>query len=118
MMRDASSVRCFAERFRAAVAYYPGCMTLPRFTAPVAILIGEADDWTSAERCREHGAACPAGQRADRDDGLSGRPPRLRCRAAAAGPPSVRPLDRIQWRGCRGCRSAGAHLSRHTFGAG
>jgi dienelactone hydrolase len=43
----------FAERFRAAVAYYPGCTTLPRFTAPVLILIGEADDWTSAERCRD-----------------------------------------------------------------
>jgi dienelactone hydrolase len=43
----------FAERFRAAVAYYPGCITLPRFTAPVAILIGEADDWTPAERCRD-----------------------------------------------------------------
>jgi dienelactone hydrolase len=43
----------FAERFRAAVAYYPGCITLPRFTAPMLILIGEADDWTPAERCRE-----------------------------------------------------------------
>ena len=30
-------------------------MTLPRFTAPVAILIGEADDWTSAERCHDMG---------------------------------------------------------------
>ena len=43
----------FAERFRAAVAYYPFCLTLPRFTAPVLILIGEADDWTPAERCHE-----------------------------------------------------------------
>ena len=43
----------FAERFRAAVAYYPYCITVPRFTAPVLILIGEADDWTPAERCRE-----------------------------------------------------------------
>jgi dienelactone hydrolase len=43
----------FAERFRAAVVYYPGCITLPRFTAPVSILIGEADDWTPAERCRD-----------------------------------------------------------------
>jgi dienelactone hydrolase len=43
----------FAERFRAAVAYYPRCITLPRFTAPVLILIGEADDWTPAEACRD-----------------------------------------------------------------
>ena len=45
----------FAERFRAAVAYYPACgvVLLPTFTAPVLILIGEADDWTPADRCRE-----------------------------------------------------------------
>ena len=45
----------FAERFRAAVAYYPACgvIPLPTFTAPVLILIGEADDWTTADRCRE-----------------------------------------------------------------
>ena len=45
----------FAERFRAAVAYYPACsvVPLPTFTAPVLILIGEADDWTPANRCRE-----------------------------------------------------------------
>jgi dienelactone hydrolase len=46
------SAQYFAERFRAAVAYYPGCTPLPRFTAPVLILIGDADDWTLAERCR------------------------------------------------------------------
>ena len=45
----------FTERFRAAVAYYPACnvVPLPTFTAPVLILIGEADDWTPADRCRE-----------------------------------------------------------------
>jgi len=45
----------FAERFRAAVANYPACgvVPLPTFTAPVLILIGEADDWTPADRCRE-----------------------------------------------------------------
>ena len=45
----------FGERFRAAVAYYPACgvVPLPTFTAPVLILIGEADDWTPADRCRE-----------------------------------------------------------------
>ncbi|MBV8121012.1 MAG: hypothetical protein JO081_13875, partial [Alphaproteobacteria bacterium] len=41
----------FAERFRAAVAYYPACgvVPLPTFTAPVLILIGEADDWTPVD---------------------------------------------------------------------
>ena len=45
-----------AERFRAAVAYYPGCdipaatMTM---TAPTLILIGEADEASPVERCRE-----------------------------------------------------------------
>ena len=45
----------FAERFRAAVAYYPACgvVPLPTFAVPVLILIGEADDWTPADRCRE-----------------------------------------------------------------
>jgi dienelactone hydrolase len=44
----------FAERFRAAIAYYPGCGTpAATMTAPTLILIGEADDWTPAERCRE-----------------------------------------------------------------
>ncbi len=44
----------FTERFRAAIAYYPPC-ALPgvRMTAPMMILIGEADDWTPADRCRE-----------------------------------------------------------------
>jgi len=45
-----------AERFRAAVAYYPGCdipaatMTM---TAPTLILIGETDEASPVERCRE-----------------------------------------------------------------
>ena len=42
------------ERFRAAVAYYPVCALPGRMmTAPTMILIGEADDWTPADRCRE-----------------------------------------------------------------
>lgn len=44
----------FDERFRAAVAYYPGCDENPAaMTAPTMILIGAADDWTPAEACRE-----------------------------------------------------------------
>ena len=47
----------FAERFRAAVAYYPGCVDIPAaattMTAPTLILIGEADETNPVERCRE-----------------------------------------------------------------
>lgn len=44
----------FNERFRAAIAYYPGCgIPAAMMTAPTLVLIGEADDWTPAERCRE-----------------------------------------------------------------
>ena len=44
----------FNERFRAAIAYYPGCgIPAATMTAPALVLIGEADDWTPAERCRE-----------------------------------------------------------------
>jgi dienelactone hydrolase len=45
----------FQERFRAAIAYYPGCAigAASAMTAPTLILIGEADDWNPAERCGE-----------------------------------------------------------------
>lgn len=44
----------FDERFRAAIAYYPGCgIPAASMTAPTLVLIGEADDWNPAERCRE-----------------------------------------------------------------
>jgi dienelactone hydrolase len=44
----------FEERFRAAIAYYPGCgIPAALMTAPTLVLIGEADDWNPAERCRE-----------------------------------------------------------------
>lgn len=43
--------------FRAAVAFYPGCLALSRAKTPYApyspllVLSGEADDWTPATRC-------------------------------------------------------------------
>lgn len=41
-----------ADPFRAAVAFYPSCRrTLTDLNAPLLILIGEADDWTPADRC-------------------------------------------------------------------
>jgi dienelactone hydrolase len=44
----------FDVRFRAAIAYYPGCgIPKANMTAPTLILTGEADDWNPPERCRE-----------------------------------------------------------------
>ena len=44
----------FNERFRAAIAYHPNCgVPAASMTAPTLVLIGEADDWNPAERCRE-----------------------------------------------------------------
>jgi dienelactone hydrolase len=45
----------FKERFRAAIAYYPGCAiaAAATMTAPTLILIGEADDWNPAQPCRD-----------------------------------------------------------------
>ena len=43
----------FSERFRAAIAYYPGCLgaPAPRMTAPLLILIGGAEEWSGAGAC-------------------------------------------------------------------
>jgi dienelactone hydrolase len=44
----------FEERFRAAIAYYPGCgIPAAAMTAATLVLIGKEDDWTPAQRCRE-----------------------------------------------------------------
>jgi dienelactone hydrolase len=44
----------FEERFRAAIAYYPGCgIPAALMTAPSLVLIGEADEASPVERCRE-----------------------------------------------------------------
>lgn len=50
------------DPFRAAVAFYPSCRRmLTGLSAPLLILIGEADDWTPAARCVE---MMPKGQAA------------------------------------------------------
>ncbi|MDH3474686.1 MAG: dienelactone hydrolase family protein [Rhodospirillales bacterium] len=52
-VRETGPQEDFQGGFRAAVAFYPACLrTGNRFTAPVLTLIGEADDWTPAGRCR------------------------------------------------------------------
>ena len=44
----------FDQHFRAAIAYYPNCgVPGASMTAPTLVLIGEADEWNQAERCRE-----------------------------------------------------------------
>jgi len=44
----------FDQRFHDAIAYYPRCavVTVPVMTAPVLILIGEADQWNAADACK------------------------------------------------------------------
>jgi hypothetical protein len=52
--RSCLAAQYFNERFRAAIARYPGCaIPAASMTAPTLVLIGEADDWNSAERCRQ-----------------------------------------------------------------
>ena len=102
----------FAERFRAAVAYFPACGVVPppTFTAPVLILIGEADDWTPVSHCRDM-------VRHARPDSA---PIAMTLYPGAHHAFDVVQLQpgrqvfghwiEIQWRGCPGCGSAGAHL--------
>jgi dienelactone hydrolase len=49
----ALAAQYFGQRFRAAIAYYPRCVVVPApaMTAPVLILIGEADQWNRADAC-------------------------------------------------------------------
>ncbi|WFU31898.1 dienelactone hydrolase family protein [Bradyrhizobium brasilense] len=42
-----------AEKFRAAVAFYPPCVSIKGdMTVPTLIMVGELDDWTPAKECR------------------------------------------------------------------
>ncbi|WP_338828937.1 dienelactone hydrolase family protein [Bradyrhizobium sp. 27S5] len=41
------------EKFRAAVAFYPRCLGIKGdMTVPTLIMVGELDDWTPAQECR------------------------------------------------------------------
>jgi dienelactone hydrolase len=41
------------EKFRAAIAFYPPCLGLKgNMTVPTLIMVGELDDWTPANECR------------------------------------------------------------------
>ncbi|WP_426959136.1 dienelactone hydrolase family protein [Muricoccus radiodurans] len=49
--------RLAAQPFSAVVAFYPWCpLAGPPIASPVLILIGDADDWTPAERCQQRQA--------------------------------------------------------------
>jgi len=55
MSRPGRGFRVVGTDFAAAVAFYPGCLTLSekpyRTRVPAHILIGELDDWTPARTC-------------------------------------------------------------------
>ena len=56
----------FKERFGAAIAYYPACgIPAATVTAPTLILVGDADDYSSAERCLVSFACAPGLPRGD-----------------------------------------------------
>jgi dienelactone hydrolase len=45
--------RTSSAKFRAAIAFYPACLGFKdNMTVPTLILIGELDDWTLADECR------------------------------------------------------------------
>ena len=50
------------DPFKAAVAFYPWCLSeLRRLDAPLLILIGDADDWASSSRCEAMAVTDDAG---------------------------------------------------------
>lgn len=54
--------RLRAQPFVAVVAFYPYCPLEPvPLASPLLTLIGDADDWTPAERCQRRQAAWPEG---------------------------------------------------------
>jgi dienelactone hydrolase len=55
MSVERGAIEHFAtNKFRAAIAFYPPCRLFKGdMTVPTLILIGERDDWSSAEACRD-----------------------------------------------------------------
>jgi len=54
---DTHTFELFAEiedehRFKAAIAFYPACMSANAMRVPTLILTGELDDWSAAAACR------------------------------------------------------------------
>ena len=44
------------HKFKAAIAFYPACMSDEALSVPTLILIGELDDWSPASDCRSTNA--------------------------------------------------------------
>jgi dienelactone hydrolase len=54
MDHDSPAAQFFTERFRAAIVYYPYCdIPAAKMTGPTLILIGEADETSPVEQCRD-----------------------------------------------------------------
>jgi dienelactone hydrolase len=52
--RDFEMVENEGDRaFKAAIAFYPACLSNGTMTVPTLILIGELDDWTRAAACKQ-----------------------------------------------------------------
>jgi dienelactone hydrolase len=68
---EKTTVSLFAERFRAAAAFYPPCEDVGRHIAiPTLILVGERDDWTPAKDCRNLAAGASTAWTARNPDDL------------------------------------------------
>ena len=50
-----------AQRFQAAIAFYPYCVSGGDFTLPALILLGEADEWGPASECEKLKAQSKSG---------------------------------------------------------
>ena len=97
--------RTSKEKFRAAVAFYPPCLGLKdSMTVPTLILVGELDDWTPANECRnlaegrdDYGISRAEGPwLSDRACRLSRRLSRLRYSEPCDAREVSRPSPRIQ----------------------
>lgn len=45
--------KIFSDPFRASIAFYPWCRkSITQLSSPLLILIGDEDDWTPADRCK------------------------------------------------------------------
>ena len=92
-----------SNKFRAAAAFYPTCRAVRgNLTVPALIMVGELDDWTPAEDCRQlakggddYGVSRQARGCADQADRLSRRIPCLRLAGAEDAERIVRTSSRI-----------------------
>ena len=88
LARDYAFPAAYRGRLRAAVAFYPYCSSMGGALVPPAlVLIGGADDWTPAERCRAMAKRVTAG----------GRPMALEVYAGATHSFDCRRCNGVYW---------------------